>query len=336
MSLSIMLRGLTASICMVTGIYQSKLQKLANNEQSVILMYHRIVSPALTSEYVEPGMYVKPATFKMHLSILDKFFNVVSLQELTDNSHKRSKKPLCAITFDDGWLDFYTNAYPLLQNKKIPATVFIPTDFIGTNKWFWTDRLADILKKLTIPTQKNKNKQNKYLPDRIEQLTGSLFSRIDSAIKLLKPCSQEQIAEILQELETRAQISPSARQRVFLNWEECRVLKDSGLVTFGSHTANHIILTSENELVCKNELEISKKKLIDEHIVEPSFITFCYPNGNFSPGIIDLVEKAGYCCAVTTTPGHISKTCNRYTLNRVGMHQDMTANKVLALARILN
>jgi peptidoglycan/xylan/chitin deacetylase (PgdA/CDA1 family) len=319
-----------AQLNMSLGLFTFQLQKRAQKKQSVILMYHRVIDPSKTDEYIEPGMYVTPATFEMHLQLLTKYFEVVSLQHLIKVPTVPSRKPKCAITFDDGWIDFYTNAYPLLNVYKVPATVFLPTNYIGTNQWFWTDRLATILNKSTgIPAHSTSD----TLVSKISQQTGSIFSRVDAAIKLLKPHPQETIEKILDQLELHYTGSKTNHKRAFLDWYECRTMRTGGLVSFGSHTANHIILTSENAHRCKEELYSSNKKLIDEEVTDNSFFPFCYPNGGFTDKSADLVKETGYHCAVTTKGGWISGRNDLYSLNRIGIHQDMTSTPALLLSR---
>lgn len=45
-------------------------------------------------------------------------------------------RPAVAITFDDGFTNFATAAWPLLRERRLPATLFIPTQHVGkTNAW---------------------------------------------------------------------------------------------------------------------------------------------------------------------------------------------------------
>ena len=74
----------------------------------------------------------------------------------------------------------------------------------------------------------------------------------------------------------------------------------SGLVSFGSHTHNHRILVHLNEEEVREELVLSKKILLREGAVDPSFIPFCYPNGNLNERIAGMVREAGYHAAVST------------------------------------
>lgn len=92
-------------------------------------------------------MYVIRETFESHLKALQKNFKVISLSELQTyvNSAKCINKPLCILTFDDGRRDFYENAYPKLKRYGIPATVFLSTQFIDTDRIFWSDRFAYLL-----------------------------------------------------------------------------------------------------------------------------------------------------------------------------------------------
>jgi peptidoglycan/xylan/chitin deacetylase (PgdA/CDA1 family) len=136
------------------------------------------------------------------------------------------------------------------------------------------------------------------------------------------------------ELEKSYGLSSHISERAFLNWEEVKEMHGSGLVSFGSHTADHQILTTLDENKIRKELSASKKKLIDERVVDPNTICFCYPNGNFNEKIAMLVKEGGYSFAVTTKTGWNSFTENNFTLKRIGVHQDMASTKAMFLARI--
>lgn len=130
-----------------------------------ILMYHSI------SDDLEPGVapYYKvntsPAIFRQHMQFLaDQGYRTVTLTELVANlttgpqddgtkglqdpgatpprgpisdsqlfSISAFPKPI-VLTFDDGFRDFYTNAFPVLQQHAFTATVFLPTAFIGDER----------------------------------------------------------------------------------------------------------------------------------------------------------------------------------------------------------
>lgn len=97
-------------------------------------MYHSV------SDDPEPGVHpyyrlaTPPALFRDHLSILsDQGFSVVSLHEaVAALSRADAEAPKVAvITFDDGFRDFLTDAWPALSSRSFTATVFLPTDYIG-------------------------------------------------------------------------------------------------------------------------------------------------------------------------------------------------------------
>ena len=69
-------------------------------------------------------------------------------------------------------------------------------------------------------------------------------------------------------------------------------------------------------------------------MVDPSFIPFCYPNGNYTREIAEMVRSAGYHAAVTTKKGWNQFDDDRFMLKRIGIHQDMTSSVPLFAARI--
>ena len=73
----------------------------------------------------------------------------------------------------------------------------------------------------------------------------------------------------------------------------------------------------------QDELARSREALLDQKIVNPSFITFCYPNGNYTERIAGMVKDAGYHAAVTTNHGWSHRDADPFQLRRIGIHQDM-------------
>jgi peptidoglycan/xylan/chitin deacetylase (PgdA/CDA1 family) len=284
--------------------------------------------------FLQPGMFVKPETFEMQMKTLLSETTVLPLNEVLNSvgrsAGKTSSKPLCAVTFDDGWKDFYDNAFPILKSMNVPATVYLPTNFIGTNQWFWTDRLAYIWKQRTRLTFKGSNP----ILQELSRITGSFASQIEKALAVLKKQPLDTIELLLNELATACGVSSSMPGRAFLNWHEVKEMHDSGLITFGSHTADHHILTTIDDHEIENQLLLSKQKLIAEHAAPAQSVSFCYPNGNYSDGIERIVKNSGYSLAVTTKTGWNTLSQDPFALNRIGIHQDIASTTPMFLSRI--
>jgi peptidoglycan/xylan/chitin deacetylase (PgdA/CDA1 family) len=103
---------------------------------SFILMYHNIAHPPTKGRL--KGLYVTPSMFRFQMWYL-KFagFEVVPLHDIAGLvGNNTAHRKFIALTFDDGYEDFYINAFPVLQKYGYPATVFIVSDFVGmTNTW---------------------------------------------------------------------------------------------------------------------------------------------------------------------------------------------------------
>ncbi len=94
-----------------------------------ILMYHSVEDSQIMGE-----TYVFAWQFREQMKYLrDRKYNIVSVGELADMI--KGGKPLphnvVAVTFDDGNVNNYLNAFPILKEYKIPATIFMVSDYIG-------------------------------------------------------------------------------------------------------------------------------------------------------------------------------------------------------------
>jgi len=106
--------------------------RLRTNRRIPILMYHSISTAA------EPGVHpyyqtsTSPEVFEQQMQFLhDHDYSVISLNDAADllGTGTRLKKSV-VITFDDGYKDFYTHAFSVLECYGFPATVFLPTQYI--------------------------------------------------------------------------------------------------------------------------------------------------------------------------------------------------------------
>ena len=266
-----------------------------------IVAYHHVVGDIAKVERDSYyGLVVSAATFRRHCELLKTAFNVVSLESAAPivSGKRRSHRPLAAITFDDGYLDLYDEAFPILKDLGLPATVFLPTDCIGHHTPLAHDRIFWLLKhasergipigpaltRAAVPGNTSRLfAKAKYMPALSELL-----------VYLPHIVRERAIAEMEKELPN---IRPYPDEYRLLNWDQVREMAAGG-ISFGAHTARHLVLTLETRDVARSEITASKQRIASE--IDSDATSFAYPNGEFDQTIRQLVAKAGFKIAVTT------------------------------------
>jgi len=272
--------------------------------RALILMYHRVLPKHETAVgFVQAGMYVTPATFQCHLQWLTQHFQVVTLRSLVekwDRGDWDDSARYCAITFDDGWVDNYRYAYPLLRAYGAPATIFLPTALTGTREWLWSDRLGYLLT--------------------VARSRGERVADADAEVERAKRLPRAQRDELIDDLahKLRARVPD---ERCFLAWSEVREMANGG-IDFASHTSSHALLPALDADALYRELRQPLDVLARElHTFAP---LLAYPNGDHSAAVVAAARRAGYAAAVTTQPGVESRApSDRLRLRRVGAHEDV-------------
>src|SRR5581483_725894 len=108
-----------------------------------VFNYHRIGNPE-TCAY-NRDLYSCTATqLRKHVTLLKERFEIINCERLLYfvQHGYTGQLPLALITFDDGYLDNYTLAFPVLKEMDTPATFFLPTAFIGQRRLMWGDEIA--------------------------------------------------------------------------------------------------------------------------------------------------------------------------------------------------
>jgi len=319
--------------------FKHKLKKGQYNKNLIILMYHRVLpkgDPRLNSE--EPGMYITPETLDMHLGELAKFTTFIRIEDwLNLSENKQLKDTLyCAITFDDGWADNYEFALPLLKKRRAPATIFLATNYIGSNTTFWPERLYSLLNHLKADNDPkllaNLNSFFKALGASLD--TTRLYKEnadyIASLIDQAKTLTDDEINLRIDQIEADRPITSKPNQDM-LSWEQVAEMKENGF-EIGGHTRSHLRLNTKASTE-RIEQEVTGCAEDIKNKLSETPTLFCYPNGDTSEAAVSIVENT-FNAAVTTKSGINDPEAKAFLLKRIGAHEDATNTKTKFLGTL--
>jgi peptidoglycan/xylan/chitin deacetylase (PgdA/CDA1 family) len=247
-----------------------------------------------------------------HIGFIKQHFVVISLTELEQLIKSKSpptKRYMC-LTFDDGYVDNFTNALPVLKKHNVTASFFIATGLVGNNTVPWWDKIAYLIKRYK-PSEVILSGWNQKIIYSGNQ--ESYIRDILSAVKLCKYSANEQILEI----ERKLSHSTGYPDAEFMSWEQLNTLLAEGM-EIGAHSHNHDILTklTDDELF----YELSHSKALLEQYLPCQVTAFSYPVGNkstYNQKVIDGLRNTGYQIAFNFLPGvNISPSNSPYDLHR--------------------
>jgi peptidoglycan/xylan/chitin deacetylase (PgdA/CDA1 family) len=102
--------------------------------RAAILMYHRVLPDAADVSGIEPGMYVRASSFERHLDWIERRWQIRTLGELVEAPPGADARPVVVLTFDDGWRDNLTVAWPILERRGLRATIFLVTGWVAAGR----------------------------------------------------------------------------------------------------------------------------------------------------------------------------------------------------------
>ena len=258
--------------------------------------------------------------FDNQMKYLKNNYNVISLEEFvkTFKEKRKFKKNTVVITFDDGYLNNYINVFPILKKYRLPSTMFVITGLIGTNKLAWWDEIKFAILKT------DKNKYTFEFKGRTINLDlSNEQKRLEEFIVIHKLVSkynfklrQEATKKINRDLKSK-KLEGNPENYRFMNWDQIMELSNNN-IEIGAHSITHPYLSN----IPKREMikEIKDCKIFIEEKIQKPVKSFCYPSGDTTKDISNLVKNIGYTSAYTTKMGQITNDSNPYALERIGIN----------------
>ncbi len=268
-----------------TNIDFRKITSLPDEKLIQVLIFHRV-----SYKQNDPwGLEVTPEKFEEYIRIISSNYPIIRFE---DNWHKVQERSI-VLTFDDGYCDNYQYALPILEKYNVPATVFVSTGNIGSEREFWWDRIARLLSE-----------------DSVRDVRGQLLT-------LSHEERERQIARIESKLLNSKQASKDDRS---LNMKELKCLAASPIITIGAHTVTHSMLSALSKEEQEEEI-LASKRFLEQSIERPVHI-FSYPfggEGTYNEGTINILKQYGFVKAATNYSGLTNANDDMYQIPRCGI-----------------
>lgn len=276
-----------------------KLLLLFNNSDSKkipILAYHRVYDIDNEDLFNHDLGLISASCdqFEWQVKYLKKYYTPITFHELDEIKKSKTKLPKnpVIITFDDGFIDNYINAYRILKENSMNAVFYVSTDYIGSSRLYWFDNIVHQIK----CTEKNEitlNTINKVLNVSTEK---DKNLSIDTVLGQAKIISDSERVKLVDELSIECAVNcrDNKSDHYPMSWSQVREISDNGC-EIGSHSETHPILSKVSAVQLDAEIKGSKESI--ESYIDKPVISIAYPVGGksaFNSDVINNVKQSGY------------------------------------------
>ena len=296
-------------------------KKIDIHNNALILLYHGVTSNSYNDIKNYSGKHLHINNFSKQMKILSSSCNTVSLRKLSEMLTNRKKLPYrtVAVTFDDCFQNIYHNALPVLKKYKIPATFFINTGYIGTDRIIWTDILE-----LIIADYKEERINFNFIDFSKDYNTATNEQKIKTLLdikSIIKSIDENKKQKIMKYFSNHHQLKLSKTTTdlyLNLNWNHIKEIDSDDLFEIGAHTVNHIILSYVDLETAKKEI-INSKKMIEQNL-RKTVDLFSYPEGqenHYNDDIIQILKEQNFLCSPSAIWGDNEPGADLFHLKRI-------------------
>ena len=257
--------------------------------------------------------------FAEQMRYIERHYRVLSLRQMVEElQNPPAQGQSVVVTFDDGYLGTYTDAFPVLKEYGIPATVYVIAGSIESGEIPWYDRIFQRFQRagsevtVTLDTQRN------------FRLT-DFASRVDAATRVvwyLCTLPDEERQRWCNSFEEEVPLPSGELCGSMMNWDQVREMHHAG-ISFGSHTMTHPVLSRLTPDALQRE--VAESKWLIENRLDAGVEDFAFPFGKPPDcGAVGakVLSALGLRTAVTTIVGINEPGADRFQLRRMVQGED--------------
>ena len=301
----------------------------------LVLNYHRIGKP--TDPKLDEALWSATQNdFDQQVRLLKAGFDVIGLSDLPTALHDlksargRSWKSsrFAMVTFDDGYVDNYELAFPVLMANDAKGVFFVATGFIDEPRLAWWDEIAWMVRSsnrdmIALPENWLDGPLRLDSPDR-----RSVINQLLRVYYRLEGTRTEQFLNGIAEATGSGRAPVDAAAGQWMSWDMIREMSDGGM-DFGAHTVTHPILA--NLTVDEQEMELCESRLRLEQQLDRPITSLSYPVGkreSFNDDTRAALSNNDFDWAFSYYGGHSSGAeVDRYDIPRVAVESDVSMDE---------
>jgi peptidoglycan/xylan/chitin deacetylase (PgdA/CDA1 family) len=258
----------------------------------VVLNYHRIGDGRRS--VFDRGLYSATAEeFDRQVRYVKRHFDVIAPSDIAEVVRtKRGRHVL--FTFDDGYADNYTDAFPILRSHGVPASFFIATGYIDEPHLPWWDEIAWMVRASKRSSVEIPDFLGVVVPFDEPEREQAVRALLRTYKKLLDGRTEDFLAAIA--VATGTGRPPSEVldvRKLWMTWDMLREMHAGGM-TIGGHTVHHPVLSRLTRAEQAEEIAACERRLKEELGV--AMHAFAYPVGSqdaFNADSRDCLRERG-------------------------------------------
>jgi peptidoglycan/xylan/chitin deacetylase (PgdA/CDA1 family) len=288
---------------------------------TLVLNYHRI-GDGRHSQFDRNLWSATAEEFDHQVRTVTRDFDVIGLEDLDHALSRRGGRHVL-ITFDDGYLDNYTDAFPILKTYHAKALFFVTTGFLDVPQVPWWDEVAWMVRNSPL----KRLAANPWTTEPVEFDDPNRDQAIVNILRVYKRLDGSETHAYINWLADALQTGrcPSyIAHELWMTWSMIREMQQAGMA-IGGHTVNHPILSSLTAEQQDFEVRECQRRLTQE-LGQP-VTSFSYPVGgptSFNQDTRTALEKHGFRWGFTYIGGHVKTPArDRYAIPRAAIETDI-------------
>jgi len=269
-------------------------------QRLLILGYHGV---SRYDEHEWSPLYITAETLRRRMQLLvQERCNVLPLAEAVRRVQSGTLPPRAVtITFDDGYHDFYSVAFPIIESFDFPVTLYLRTDYVEYNRPVFVPMCSYLL-------WKGRLRQSLHWPEVLpgpcaldtvgRQAAAAAIKRFFAPSRLSNCEKDALLARLAQRLDIDYQDLCRRRVLCHITAEEAKSLAARG-VDLEYHTHRHRVFRRRERLFA--ELDDNRRRLESYSTNRPQH--FCYPSGVYVPEHLEYLAAYGLRSAATCSRG---------------------------------
>jgi len=300
----------------------------------VVMRFERVRPPRAARFQPNRSHEITPKFLDRTIRALKRWkFDIVSIDEACQRAVTlASPRRFVCLTFDGGYKDLMTSAYPVLSRHGVPFAVYVPTAFPdGLGEAWWLALEAVIARQTRISLVMDRKELRFDIANTPEKY--QLYDFLGGWMRSLAPAD---LSSAIKDLCTRYSVDLAALSRdASMDWNDLAKLAADPLVTIGSATVNYPVLSNLKDADALREMTMGRA--VAEAAFQREVRHFAYPfgdRGSWRRSHVAMAEEAGFASAASAMPGVVESEgrTNLHALPRIawdGRRRSLRAMRVI-------